>query len=255
MTQSTQPLPVADTWFQIDPADEFGVRRVREPQASGGSIWFIEGRDACLLVDTSIGVGPIRAFLETVTDKPIIAFASVGYYDHAGGLHQFDARLIHEGDADRVQHPTRESSVIAFYFENALRALPQPGFDAATYEMTPCEPTRLLANGDTIDLGDRVFEVLHLPGVTKGTSGLFERASGVLFTGEAMVWNEGQVYSGEPADRSDDADLSAFCTSIKRLHDLPSVAVYPGHHARQSPEAMKEVISSFLRRTQDEGIV
>ncbi|MEM7242112.1 MAG: MBL fold metallo-hydrolase, partial [Pseudomonadota bacterium] len=228
--------------------DEFGIRRIRETHTKGGSIWLVEGEDKCLLVDTSIGVAPIRAFIETVTDKPIIAFASVGYYDHAGGLHQFDARLIHRNDADRMRHPNNESSVIAFYFGAALRALPHADFDPDNYAMIGCEPTRLLSDGDVIDLGDRKFEVLHLPGITDGTCGLFERETGVLFTGEALVWDDGVVYDGEPADRSADADHDAFLRSIKRLGGLPASAVYPGHGPRQTPGVMKDVIASYRAR-------
>jgi glyoxylase-like metal-dependent hydrolase (beta-lactamase superfamily II) len=52
--------------------------------------------------------------------------------------------------------------------------------------MPASEPTRLLSDGDNIDLGDRIFEVVHLPGVTDGASGLFERASGLLFLAKLL---------------------------------------------------------------------
>ncbi|MEM9106898.1 MAG: MBL fold metallo-hydrolase [Pseudomonadota bacterium] len=248
MNRLVEDLPVREDWFRIDPIDEFGIRRVREHYAKGGSIWFVEGRDRCLLVDTGIGVAAIREFIETVTSKPIIAFASVGYYDHAGGLHQFDERLIHSNDAHRMRFPNRQNSVVEFYFDNTLKALPNADFDPASYEMHACEPTRLLDDGDTVDLGDRTFEVIHLPGITQGTCGLFERATGILFTGEAFVWDDRHVYDGEPADRSDDADHAAFCASIRRLRELPAVAVYPGHNERQDSDAMRQAITSYLSR-------
>ena len=63
------------------------MRRVREThvhQYGGGSMWLVEGSERCLLVETGTGVAPLRRFLESVTAKPITAFASLGYYDHAG---------------------------------------------------------------------------------------------------------------------------------------------------------------------------
>ena len=112
--------------------------------------------------------------------------------------------------------------------------------------MPGSEPTRLLTDGDQIDLGDRLFEVVHLPGVTDGACGLFERASGLVFTGEAFVWSDEYIYEGEPAERSKDADLGAFRDSIRRLISLPVTAVYRGHYGRSTAETMKAVGVAYL---------
>jgi glyoxylase-like metal-dependent hydrolase (beta-lactamase superfamily II) len=243
-------LPVADdNWFAIEARDENGVRRIREVHVhdyGGGNIWLVEGEDRCLLVETGLGVKSLRQFVETVTDKPVIAFASLGYYDHAGGLHQFDERWIHRADQDRVTAPTRHNTAAERYLGGAFRALPYAGFDPATYVMPASQPTRLLEDGDQIDLGGRQFEVLHLPGVTAGACGLFERATGVFFSGEALIWGDDYVYDGEPPDISDDADRDAFRTSLARIAALPATAVYPGHHDRTDASAMRAAIDGYL---------
>jgi glyoxylase-like metal-dependent hydrolase (beta-lactamase superfamily II) len=242
-------LPIVGDWFAIAAADEHGVRRIRERHVheyGGGSMWLVEGRDACLLVETGLGVAPLRAFVEGVTEKPVIAFASVGYYDHAGGLSQFDERLIHRADADRVRRPTRLNTA-AHYLRGAFSGYPWAGFDPETWVMPACEPTRLLDEGDTIDLGDRAFTVLHLPGVTAGASALLERRSGVLFSGEAFVWHGDHVYDGEPAEVSNDADRTAFRASLERLQDIEAAAVYPGHYGRSDTASMREAIAAYLQ--------
>jgi len=38
------------------------------------------------------------------------------------------------------------------------------GFDVNTYEVFQGTPTRILDDGDTIDIGGRVIKVLHTPG-------------------------------------------------------------------------------------------
>ncbi|MBT6509255.1 MAG: MBL fold metallo-hydrolase, partial [Rhodospirillaceae bacterium] len=220
-----EPLPVAEDWFAIEAADENGVRRVRETHVheyGGGSMWLVEGTERALLVETGLGVAPLRAFVETITDKPVIAFASLGYYDHAGGLHQFDERWIHGADAHRIERPNRINTAAQWYLDGAFAALPHAGFDPASYVMPASKPTRLLNDGDVIDLGNRRFRVCHLPGVTSGASALFEEETGVLFTGETLVWDGDFVYDGEPPERSDDADRQAFRTSMRRLLDLPA---------------------------------
>ena len=245
----TQKLPIVEDWFAIDLADDHGIRRIVEAHVHddfGGCMWLIEGSDRCLLVETGLGIAPLREFLETVVSKPITAFASVGYYDHAGGLHQFDERLIHKADAHRISQPTRHNTVAEYYLDAAFNATPNKNFNPAAHVMPASEPTRLLSDGDNIDLGDRIFEVVHLPGVTDGASGLFERASGLLFTGEAFVWSDEYIYEGEPADRSKDADLKAFRNSIRRLISLPVTTVYRGHYGRSNAETMKAVGAAYL---------
>ena len=50
---------------------------------------------------------------------------------------------------------------------------PRPGRSAR-----PLRPRRVLDDGDVVDLGDRAFEVLHLPGHSPGSIGLWEAATG-----------------------------------------------------------------------------
>lgn len=250
-------LPVAEDWFAIEDADENGVRRVREVHVhefGGSSMWLVEGSERALLVETGTGVAPLRRFLESVTSKPIVAFASMGYYDHAGGLHQFDERLIHAADAWRVERPTRHNTAATWYIESAFDAAPRDGFDPARHVMPASAPTRQLADGDIIDLGDRRFRVCHLPGVTAGSCALFEDTTGVLFTGETLVWDGDYVYDGEPPERTDDADRDAFRRSMERLLALPATAVYPGHFGRGSLREMRHAIEGYLAgRSASEG--
>ena len=247
---SKQELPIEHNWFEIEPVDENGIRRIKEiyvHESGGGNMWLVEGSECCLLIETGVGIAPLRAYLESITSKPIIAFASVGYYDHAGGLHQFDERLIHRAEANRVSQPTRDNTVAQYYMGGAFTARPDATFDLETHVMPATQPTRLLTDGDSIDLGDRIFEVLHLPGVTAGACALFERVSGVLFTGEALVWSGNYVYDGEPVERCDHADRKAFRHSIKRLKELPATTIYPGHYARSDVETMNNMIDAYLQ--------
>ena len=98
--------------------------------------------------------------------------------------------------------------------ELLVDAVPPGGLAAATMDRAAAPATRLLADGDVIDLGDRAFEVLHLPGHSPGSIGLWEAASGVLFSGDA-------VYDGPLLDELDDSDIDDYCATMRRLRDLP----------------------------------
>ena len=65
-------------------------------------------------------------------------------------------------------------------------AVPCAGYDPDSYLCEGVEPTRLIGEGEVIDLGDRRFAVLHLPGYSPGGLGLWEAETGVLFTGDTL---------------------------------------------------------------------
>lgn len=98
--------------------------------------------------------------VESLTQRPVLATATLGYFDHAGGLNQFDERLVHRLEAHGVSAPTVRDTAVERYFSlHMLDALPFESFLAEDYAVSPSTPTRLLEEGDVIDLGDRVLEV------------------------------------------------------------------------------------------------
>src|SRR5262245_36053401 len=150
------------------------------------NVWHVPGADVDLIVDTANGVGPLLPHVEPLTTgKPVIAFATHCHFDHVGGLHEFADRRVHAADAaetrapfemrllrDRFTEGTEE--MFAYYDmpvpEVALRAVPDADFDIASWKTPGAEPTLLLEEGDTIDLGSRTFTVLHTPGHTQGSA-------------------------------------------------------------------------------------
>ena len=61
------------------------------------------------------------------------------------------------------------------------------GWDAARYRVTSAPAGREARDdGAILDLGDRVFEVIHTPGHSPGGIGLFERASGIFLSGDVI---------------------------------------------------------------------
>lgn len=218
--------PVAEDWFEVEQAGK-GLLRIREQHVDpylSGNIWLAEGRERALLIDTGTGIQPLGPFLSTITDKPITAVALNCFYDHAGGLHEFDERLAHAADADAIQHPTGESSVANEYVsDDMLLALPHEGYTTNGYAMPATSVTRRLRDGDVIDLGDRSFEVLHTPLQTPGSICLWEAATGALFTSDVMLM--------EP----DGLDLKPrfpehFDAVMTRLVALPIVTIHGGHY-------------------------
>ena len=122
-----------------------------------------------------------------------------------------------------------------------LTAVPHRGFELARHLLEPASATRVLNEGDVVDLGDRSFEVLHLPGHSPGSIGLWERSTGTLFSGDA-------IYDGPLLDEIPGADIDAYVVTMRRLRDLPVVIVHAGHDASFGRQRLIEIADRYLRR-------
>ena len=100
-------------------------------------------------------------------------------------------------------------------------------------------PTRVLRDGDTIDLGGRTLEVLHTPGHSPGHMCFFERETGYLFTGD-LIYKD-VLFAYYPS-----TDPAAYLASVERVARLPVKRVFPAHHSLDiQPEMLDRVRDAF----------
>jgi glyoxylase-like metal-dependent hydrolase (beta-lactamase superfamily II) len=117
-----------------------------------------------------------------------------------------------------------------------ITALPSEGFDVAGWRTTGAELTRRLVEGDLVDLGDRAFEVLHVPGHTAGSIALWDPDARVLFTGDTAALDD--PLSAEDED--------AFVASLAKLRALPVELVCAGHARPFGREELTVLIDEQL---------
>ena len=80
----------------------------------------------------------------------------------------------------------------------------------------------LLNDGDSIEIGDLKFTVIHTPGHTRG--GISILGDGVIFTGDTL-FNYGIGRYDLPGSSG-----QQLASSLRRLLELPDlIKVYPGH--------------------------
>ena len=91
-------------------------------------------------------------------------------------------------EAETMANPTVQNTLIDTGFVRAetFSALPYEGFDYQNYAVKAAPITQLIDEGDVLDLGDRAFTVLHLPGHSPGSIALYEKKSGLLFSGDTV---------------------------------------------------------------------
>lgn len=253
-------LPVAERWWdrrEVAP----GLWLLTEPHLDlldRANVFFLQGRDRDLLVDGGMGVAPLRPALADLLDKPVLAVATHTHGDHVGALHEFAERAVHRLEAGALAEPVPGSLFTADFpaaflaaVERAgyarppellLTALPHAGYDPRSYRRVGARPTRLLEEGDAIDIGDRMFTVLHLPGHSPGQIGLLEAATGTLFAGDA-VYDGPLLWEGAAG-----MSLPAYAATLARLRDLPVRVVHGGHGASFGQERLVAICEDYLGR-------
>lgn len=253
-------LRVADRWFDRLTHDD-GITQLWEPAVHPlirCNIWHVRGRDADLIVDTGVGLASLRDEIAGVIDHRVVAVATHIHWDHVGGLHEFDERVMHPLEAGRMEH-YREFATLTTsdlpreFIEGMEAADPDAPFDAAYlvtavhregydprgYTVASASVTRRVGNGDVIDLGDRAFEVMHIPGHSPGSIGLWESATATLFSGDA-------IYDGLLLDDLPDSDVAAYIETMKRLRDVPARVVHGGHEPSFDGARLVELADAYL---------
>ena len=70
---------------------------------SYANCYLIEGEDYALLIDSILGMGNLKAFCETLTDKPILVANTHSHSDHVGGNFHFDHCFMPDRDIRSFQ--------------------------------------------------------------------------------------------------------------------------------------------------------
>lgn len=239
----------ASDWYRSTPLEE-GVTHIFEPHISDFyrcNIWHVRGRDRSLLFDSGLGVVSLVGQFPWLMDSPLIAVASHTHFDHIGNHHEFAERACHTLEAGILASPTPDSTVATRYAKLAMfEKLPPDGFDEAGYRVLPAPATRVLEAGDVIDLGDRHFQVIHVPGHSPGSIALWERSRGILLAGDA-------VYDGELIDDAYHSNPEDYIETMHRLRELPVRAVHAGHYPSFGRDRYVELIDDYVRSRRSPG--
>jgi len=236
------PCAPAEQWYDSRALDD-GITHVWERFIRPFyrcNIWHVRGRDRNLLFDSGMGVVSLSAQLPWLREQPIVAVASHTHFDHVGSHHEFADRACHGAEAPLLAHPEPRGNLATRYARTEIfDRLPPGGFDPAAYGVEPAPATRLLEAGDVVDLGDRTFEVLHVPGHSPGSIALWEAATGVLLSGDT-------VYDGELVDDAYHSDIGDYVRSMERLRPLPVRVVHAGHYPSFGRERFVQLIDEYL---------
>ncbi len=232
-------------WFKTERIrdDLFCITEPDYTWENRANLWLIKGRDADLLVDTGLGVSSLKCYLADLLDKPLKVIASHVHFDHSGGCHEFEEVYIHENEhhvlCSANQRLMLSAPEIEFIHEDDFVSVPYEGFSVDGYEVKACPQAQVIQDGDIIDLGNKAFEVMHLPGHSSGSIGLYDAKRCEFFSGDV-------VYDGELLDELQDSVVETYIESMESLLRLKTDAVRPGHHHSFDRHRMRELITQYI---------
>jgi glyoxylase-like metal-dependent hydrolase (beta-lactamase superfamily II) len=213
------------SWYEIRQIAE-QTYAIQEPSCFEETIsYLVIGSDLAVLINSGMGVGNIKDVVSSLTDKPIQVINTSSNWENVGGNCLFDDILIHEADASHLEHPPDDTFLqCKLEASHVWRSFPD-GFVPDEYSISPSKATRLLHDGDLIDLGDRLINVIHTPGNTPGSICILDSQYAQLFTGDTLYL--GDLHAHRPL-----SNLLDYHDSIIKLSScLPFIDhILPGYN-------------------------
>lgn len=189
--------------------------------------YLVDGGDGCILIDAGVGLD---------TDRMDGVLASHGFslsdiravmLTHYHGDHACGAARIREASGCDVYAPSPEAEAISTGDEEATSlALAKGSLYPADFSYPRCPGVIGLNEGDEVTVGDVTLSVRMVPGHSLCSMAIYGTVDGkkCLFTGDS-VFVCGQVLIQSLKDVS----IFPYAQAIKRLAELETDALFPGH--------------------------
>lgn len=237
-------------WYQVYELPR-RVWAIAEPQQlQEVNCFLVPGRDAALLVDTGMGIRPLKPLIRELYEGPVLAVNTHAHFDHIGSNGQFEPVFAADTDYARyvagrgVRYEDVESELQAECFQFG----PPPGMKPEEYRVAPYE-IRPVKDGHVFDLGDRTLRVIHTGGHCQDHLCLLEELHHILFTGDLAY--QAALFANFDNPLFGTSDLARYSRELQRLvQTLPEDTMCCGSHnefvltidqVRQIADAFREV--------------
>jgi glyoxylase-like metal-dependent hydrolase (beta-lactamase superfamily II) len=173
------------------------------------------GTETALLVDTGVSGGDLLSEIQKLTDKPVYLVNTHADSDHIGANAQFEKTHMFPSE-------------FPYYAESEIA------------RQCPATP---LWDGDKIDLGGRVFEIIVIPGHTCGSVALLDRENRLLIAGDSI--SETPIFMFGAM-----RNLPAFIASLERLSGYQEAfdTILPSHGASSVPASQLDAVRTAAEK-------
>jgi glyoxylase-like metal-dependent hydrolase (beta-lactamase superfamily II) len=179
-----------------------GVWRIKDFGGFVGNedMYLFIGEKKALLFDTGMGKGDLAGYVRNLTNLPLEVAISHGARDHHGQNDQFKNNKV-------------------YYPEKDINSLPAT-IDRSKYV--------LVREGDKIDIGGRVFEVIDLPGHSLGHVVYLDREHNLAFTADILGSGD-KVYMQGKNRTSMETYLNGLRHFEEKVQGLNGLTLLVGH--------------------------
>ena len=162
---------------------------------SGARFFLLAGKERALLIDSGMTVHNAREIAESLTKLPLSLLNTHADIDHIGSNAQFETFYLHPAEEANCRRGGGTGTII---------------------------PIR---EGDTLDLGGRELEIIHLPGHTPGSVAVLDKSRRVLISGDPIQGHGNIFMFGEHRNMRD------YIASLARLEERTSQfdEIWPSH--------------------------
>ena len=202
------------------------------------SIYLITGDEKACLIDTAYGLTDLKELVSHYTDLPVTVVNTHGHIDHVLGDHWFDNARLNK--ADRAMY-----NEIIFEFSMLINEPWVQDFYGDFVKNIDAEEVHFpvpqeISEGDVIDLGGKNLEVYEMPGHTKGSIVLVDRADKICFSGDSIIENLWLFL-----EESETPEI--YLESLKHIREVLIEAgiekIYDGHYSYEPiPVAMLDAM-------------
>ena len=185
-------------------------------EENGVRSFLICGADKAMLIDTGFGSGDLKSVASRLTQLPVVLVNSHADGDHIGCNAQFEAAYMHPSEYDRFAGKGGKQKLLPLF------------------------------EGDTIDLGGIVFDVIHIPGHTPGSIALLDKQQRILFAGDSI--QAGGIYMFGPGRH-----MQAYIYSMQRLDGMTHLfdKIYASHGELWVPPSVVKTLTEDAQSVLD----
>lgn len=237
-----------ENWFTVEQIDSTTYAISEYKHWEETHCYLLLGTKCGVLIDTGLGVQNIKNVVNGLTLLPILVLTTHIHWDHIGGHSYFKDFAVYESEIEWI---SEKFPIPLQVVKSNLTLKPcefPSDFCLDNYSIFKGIPTRILHDGDQIDLGNRTLKVIHTPGHSPGHCCFYEQDRGWLFSGDL-------IYKGCLDAFYPTTDPLLFMRSVERMEKLHLEKVLPAHHQLNIPVSLVyEIANAFNKLYQQKKL-